>query len=62
MQKLFESKENQAAGAAIPNSVDAKIILESTSYILYHQFDLDDTFRTYLEGTMISENNLRTGF
>ena len=61
MQKLFESKENQAAGAAIPNSVDAKIILESTPYILYHQFELDDTFRTYLEGAMISENNFRSG-
>ena len=61
MQKLFESKENQAAGAAIPNSVDAKIILELAPYILYHQFELEDTFRTYPEGTTISENNLRTG-
>ena len=61
MQKLFETKENQAAGAAIPNSVDAKIILELAPYILYHQFELEDTFRTYPEGTTISENNLRTG-
>ena len=30
-------------------------------YILYYQFDLDDNFRTYLEGAMISENSMRTG-
>ena len=61
MQKLFESKTNQAAAAGLPNNVDAKIILDSAPYILYYQFDLDDNFRTYLEGVMISENSLRTG-
>ena len=61
MEKLFGSKANQAAAAGPPNNVDAKIILESAPYILYHQFNLNDNFRTYLEGTMISKNNLRTG-
>ena len=61
MTTLFESKENQAGGAAVPNSVDAKIYLDSAPYILYHEFKLDDTFRTYLEGSIMSENNLRGG-
>ena len=61
MQRLFESKENQVAGAAIPNTMDAKIMLDSAPYILYHQFELDDTFRIHLESAMVSENNLRTG-
>ena len=61
MQKLIESKVNQAAAAGLPNTVDAKIILDSAPYIFYQQFELDDTFRTYLEDAMISENNLRTG-
>ena len=60
MQKLFESKTNQAADE-LPNTVEAKIILDSAPYILYQQFELDDNFRTYLEGVMISENHLRTG-
>ena len=60
MQKLFESKRNQAADG-LPNTVDAKIILDSAPYILYQEFELDDNFRTYLEGEMISENHLRTG-
>ena len=45
MQALFESKGNQAADA-LPTSIDAKIILESTPYLLYYQFQLEDTFRT----------------
>ena len=61
MPRLFESKENQAAGAAIPNTMDAKIMVDSSPYILYHQLELDDTFRTYLGSAMVSENNLRTG-
>ena len=61
MQKLFESKENQAAGAAIPITMDAKNMLDSAMYILCHQFELDDTFRTYLESAIVSENNLRAG-
>ena len=60
MQRLFESKTNQVAGARLPNNVDAKIILDSAPYILYYQFDLDDNFRTYMEGAIISENSLRT--
>ena len=60
MQKLFESKTNQAANGLL-NTVDVKIILEPAPYILYQQFELDDNFRTYLEGAMISENHLTTG-
>ena len=60
MQALFESKGNQAADV-LPTSVDAKIILESTPYLLYYQFQLEDTFRTYLESAMVSEQVLRTG-
>ena len=59
-QRLFESKANQANDAP-PDSVDAKIILMSTPYILYEQFKLDDNYRAYLEGIMISNNALRTG-
>ena len=59
-QRLFESKANQA-NDALPDSVDAKIILTSTPYILYEQFKLDDNYKTYLEGKMISNNVLGTG-
>ena len=59
--ELFESKKNQAACVARPATMDAKIILNSAPYLLYHQFNLDDNFRTYLEGALISENNLKTG-
>ena len=61
LQKLFESKTDQGAAGGLPNSVDAKIILESTPYLLYYQFELEDTFRTYLESAMISNQVLRTG-
>ena len=61
LQKLFESKTNQGAAGGLPDNVDAKIILESTPYLLYYQFELEDTFRTYLESTMISNQVLRTG-
>ena len=62
IQRLFESKTNQAAGDGLPNNVDAIIILDSAPYILYYQFNLDDNFRTYLEGVMISENSLRYAY
>ena len=60
MQKLFESKTDQAADG-LPNTVDAKIIIDSTLFILNYQFALDDVYRTYFEWTMVSENLLRTG-
>ena len=60
MQKLFESKANQAADG-LPDTVDAQIILESAPYLLFYQFSLEDTCRTYFEGVMISEQVLRTG-
>ena len=61
MQKLFESKTNQAAGAGYPDTVDAKIILELAPYLLFYQFSLEDTYRTYFEGAIISNQVLRTG-
>ena len=61
ISKLFESKKNQAAGITRPTTMDANIILDSAPYLLYHQFNLDDNFRTYLQGALISENDLRTG-
>ena len=61
LQKLFESKTDQGATGGLRNNVNAKIILESTPYLLYYQFELEDTFRTYLESTMILNQVLRTG-
>ena len=61
LQKLFESKTDRGAAGGLPDNVDAKKILESTPYLLYYQFELEDTFRTYLESTMISNQVLRTG-
>ena len=57
-QILIDSKANQA-NDALPDDVDAKIIITSTPYILCEQFKLDDNYRTYLEGAMISNNVLR---
>ena len=45
----------------LPDTIDAQIILESASYLLFYQFSLEDTYRTYFEGAMISEQVLRTG-
>ena len=61
MSRLFESKDNLAnANTAIPQP-DAKIILNSAPYLLYHQFNLEDTYRTYLEGALVSSRKLRGG-
>ena len=59
-QRLFETNANQA-NDALPDSVDAKIILTSTLYILYEQLKLDDSYRTYLGRIRILNNVLRTG-
>ena len=59
-QKLFETKANQA-NDALPTSVDAKMLLTATPYLLFEQFKLDDNYRAYLQGTMISNKVLRTG-
>ena len=61
ISRLFESKANLAAGADYPDEPDAKIILDSAPYLLYHQFSLEDTYRSYLEGAMVSNQALRTG-
>ena len=61
MQKLFEAKTNLGAAAGLPDTVDAKIILKSTPYLLYTQFKLDTNFRNYLETALVSESKLRTG-
>ena len=57
MQKLFETNRNQTADA-LPRTVDADT---SAPYIMYEQFKLDNNFRTYLEGVMLSEHVLGTG-
>ena len=49
-QRLFESKANQA-NDALRDSVDAKIILTSTPYILCEQFKLDNNNRTGIQPT-----------
>ena len=54
MSRLFEN-------ANYPNTVDAKIILDSAPYLLFHQLSLEDTYRAYFEGAMISNQILRTG-
>ena len=59
-QKLFEKKANQAHNA-LPTSVDAKIILTATRYLLFEKFNLDDNYCAYLEDIMISNKVLRTG-
>ena len=45
----------------LPTSVDAEAIIASASYIQYEQFQLEDNFRTYLEGTLQSEHVIITG-
>ena len=59
-QNLFETKANQAHDAS-PTTVDAKIILTVTVYLLFKQFKLDDNYCAYLKGIMISNKVLRTG-
>ena len=59
-QKLFETKANQANDTLL-TSVDEKIILTATPYLLFEQFKLDDNYPAYLEGIMIPKKVLRTG-
>ena len=59
-QNLFETKANQTNDAS-PTTVDAKIILTVTVYLLFKQFKLDDNYCAYLKGIMISNKVLRTG-
>ena len=61
VSRLFESKTNLAVGAAYLDTVDAKIIIDSAPYLLFHQFSLEDTYRAYFEDAMISNQILRTG-
>ena len=61
MSRLFESKANLAAATTAVGKPDAKRILDSTPYLLFHQFSLEETYRAYLEGAMISNQILRTG-
>ena len=61
MQRLFEANTNLGAAAGLPDTIDAKIILKSTPYLLYTQFKLDTNFRNYLETALVSESKLRTG-
>ena len=61
MSRLFKSKTNLAKDADYPDTADAKIILDSALYLLFHQFSFEDTYRAYFEGAMISNQILRTG-
>ena len=61
MSRLFESKAQLATAATAIPTPDAKIILDSAPYLLYHQFNLEDTYRTYLEGALVSSRKLRGG-
>ena len=60
MQRLFETNTNQATDV-LPDSVDTSIVFTGAPYIMYKQLKLDDNFRRYLLGTLISEHVLRTG-
>ena len=60
MQKWFETNSDQAADD-LPRIVYADIVFTSAPYIKYGQLKMDDSFRTYLEGVMLSEHMLRTG-
>ena len=60
MQRLLETNVNQAADA-LPRTVDGEIIFTFAPYIMYEQLKLDDNYRTYLEGVILSECVLRTG-
>ena len=59
MQKLFETNTNQSTDA-LPTSIDADIVFTGVRHIMCEQFQLDDNFKTYLEGTIQSEHVLRT--
>ena len=59
MQRLFETNINQEADA-LPGTTDTEIILTYAPFIMYEQLKLDDNYRTYLEGVLISEHVLRT--
>ena len=60
IQRLFETNFNQNANA-LPRTVYADIVSTEVLYIMYEQFQLDENFKTYLEGTMQSEHMLRIG-
>ena len=45
----------------LPRTVDADIVFAGALEIMHEQFQLDENFKTYLEGTMQSEHVLRTG-
>ena len=60
MQKLFKTNINQDV-VALLRTVDADIVFTAAPYIMYEQFQLDNNFKTYLEGTMQSKHVLRTG-
>ena len=57
-KKHSNANVNQNAGA-LPRTVDADIVFTGALYIMYEQFQLDDNFKTYLEGTLQSQYMLR---
>ena len=60
LSKTFWNK-SKPSNDTLPTSIDAEIILTPTPYLLFEQFKLDDNYRAYLEGIMVSNKVLRTG-
>ena len=60
MQKLFETNINQSTDA-LRDSEDVGVIFTGVLCVMYEQFQLDDNFKTYLEGPLHSEHVLRMG-
>ena len=54
MKNLFGTNVNNAS------NLDAEIIFTDAPFIQYQQIKLDNNFRTYLESSLLLENNLRT--
>ena len=51
MQKLFETNINQSM-EDLPMIVDADVFFTAVPYIMFELFQLDNNFKTYVEGTV----------
>ena len=54
-KKLFETNANNVT------NLNAENVFTDVPFIQYEQIKLDNSFRTYLESNLLSENVLRTG-
>ena len=57
---MFETNIYQSRDV-LPDSVDADLVYTGVLHIMYEQFQLDNNFKIYLEGTLQSDHVLRTG-